>query len=81
MAKVLVVRAHPLKEDVSRSMRVQMNCSAYKQENPDDEIRDINLYDMNIPEIDKIIIAWNDLSGKPFYSLTNSGNISDFIAH
>ncbi|MFS0864683.1 NAD(P)H-dependent oxidoreductase [Fredinandcohnia sp. 179-A 10B2 NHS] len=75
MANILIVRAHPLNESVSRSMLVtDAFVEAYKLHHPEDLIEDINLYEMNVPEIDKDLLnAWADLGkGKPFYTLTES---------
>ncbi len=75
MAKVLIVRAHPLNNGESRSMKVtDAFVEAYKKHHPEDELEDINLYNMNVPEIDgDLLNAWADLSaGKPFYSLSNT---------
>lgn len=75
MANILIVRAHPLTEEVSRSMRVtDAFLEAYRVAQPSDYIEDINLYNMNVPEIDRdLLSAWSLLNkGKPYYSLTDS---------
>lgn len=75
MAKVLIVRAHPLNEEVSRSMKVtDAFVAAYREAHPEDEIEDINLYHINVPEIDSDLLnAWGALSkGIPYYSLSDS---------
>lgn len=75
MAKVLIVRAHPQNKRVSRSMLVTDEfVKAYKQYHPEDEVEDINLYNMNVPEIDSDLLdAWDELAqGVPFYSLSDA---------
>lgn len=75
MAKVLIVRAHPLNNATSRSMQVtDAFVAAYREYHPDDHIEDINLYDINVPEIDgDLLNAWAHLQeGRPFYSLSNA---------
>ncbi|MBL4951282.1 NAD(P)H-dependent oxidoreductase [Neobacillus sp. OS1-32] len=75
MAKVLIVRAHPLNQRVSRSMKVtDAFVQSYKEHHPDDIIEDINLYNMNVPEIDgDLLDAWDELGkGTPFHRLSNA---------
>ncbi|MCM3765402.1 NAD(P)H-dependent oxidoreductase [Neobacillus niacini] len=75
MAKVLVVRAHPLNQRTSRSMQVtDAFVESYRRHHPDDYIEDINLFNMMVPEIDQDLLdAWDELGqGKPFYQLSNS---------
>lgn len=75
MAKVLIVRAHPLNNTTSRSMQVtDAFVEAYREYHPEDHIEDINLYEINVPEIDgDLLNAWAHLqAGKPFYSLNNA---------
>lgn len=74
MAKVLIVRAHPLTSETSRSMKVtDAFVERYKEHNPEDYVEDINLYNMNVPDIDADLLnAWDELAaGKPFYSLND----------
>lgn len=73
MTKVLIVRAHPLTGEVSRSMKVtDAFVESYKKKNPDHIIEDTNLYDMAVPEIDRNLLdAWAALgSGTPFDKLS-----------
>lgn len=75
MANVLIVRAHPMNGETSRSMEVtDAFVAAYKESHPEDKVEDINLYDMTVPEIDRDLLdAWNKLSsGARFYALTDS---------
>lgn len=52
MVNVLIVRAHPLNQEVSRSMKVtDAFLNAYKEMHPDHKIKDINLYHVNVPEM------------------------------
>lgn len=58
MSKVLVIKAHPLTGEVSRSMQVvDTFITAYKEKNHFDHINEINLYTSFIPEIDLDILA------------------------
>lgn len=45
---------------------------SYREHHPDDEIEEIHLYDITIPEIDRDLLeAWNKLNQKvPFYALS-----------
>jgi FMN-dependent NADH-azoreductase len=73
MSKVLVVKAHPFSEEYSRTMKVtNVFLKSYREHHPDDEIEEINLYDITIPEIDRDLLeAWNKLKQKvPFYALS-----------
>lgn len=73
MTSLLIVRAHPLNEESSRSMQVtDAFLKSYKQHHPQDKINDINLYEQAIPEIDRHLLnAWEELrAGKPFDELT-----------
>ncbi|MCU9613421.1 FMN-dependent NADH-azoreductase [Caldibacillus lycopersici] len=75
MANVLIVRAHPLNKEVSRSMAVtDAFVEEYKVAHPEDTVEDINLYNMVVPEIDRDLLnAWNELhQGKPFYTLSEA---------
>ncbi|WP_042354955.1 NAD(P)H-dependent oxidoreductase [Bacillus rubiinfantis] len=75
MAKVLIVRAHPLNQRVSRSMTVtDAFVESYQEHHPEDYIEDINLFNMNVPEIDRDLLdAWDDLAkGTPFYQLSDA---------
>lgn len=73
MSKLLVVRAHPLNNRESRSMKVtDAFVQSYKQHHPEDQVEDINVYELQVPEIDSDLLnAWDDLSkGVRFYALT-----------
>lgn len=75
MSKVLIVRAHPLNQRASRSMAVtDAFVQAYREHHPDDYVEDINLFNMNVPEIDRDMLdAWDELGkGIPFYRLSNA---------
>ncbi|MCI1642390.1 MAG: NAD(P)H-dependent oxidoreductase [Actinomyces sp.] len=72
MARVLVVRAHPLNAQASRTMRLADGfVRAYRAANPDDEISDLRLYNVAVPEIDlDLLNGWRELSaGTPFVHL------------
>ncbi|GFR38307.1 FMN-dependent NADH-azoreductase [Insulibacter thermoxylanivorax] len=74
MAKLLVIRAHPtVYNRESRSMKVtDAFVQAYRESHPEDQIEDVNIYDIEVPEIDSDLLnAWDDLAqGKRFYALT-----------
>ncbi|MED4071629.1 FMN-dependent NADH-azoreductase [Priestia endophytica] len=73
MAKVLYITAHPHDEKTSYSMAAgQAFVTAYKEQNPSDEIVHIDLYKENIPHIDADIFSgWGKLqSGSEFDQLS-----------
>ncbi|HAP5259479.1 TPA: FMN-dependent NADH-azoreductase [Enterococcus faecalis] len=72
MSKLLVVKAHPLTKEESRSVRaLETFLASYRETNPSDEIEILDVYapETNMPEIDeellsadKVVIAnpmWN----------------------
>lgn len=72
MAKLLVIRAHPLTSDSSRSMRLADEfLRVYTETHPDDDVIDQNLYNVAVPEIDlDLFSAWEQLrAGTPFVRL------------
>ncbi|MGM0125313.1 FMN-dependent NADH-azoreductase [Enterococcus sp. AZ194] len=73
MSKLLVVKAHPLSAEESRSVKtLETFLASYKETNPTDEVTVLDLYNDFIPEIDKdILTGWNALrSGIAFEDLT-----------
>lgn len=53
MPKLLVVRAHPLTSRPSRTMTVtDAFVETYREHHPDDAVEDINVYEIQVPEID-----------------------------
>ena len=75
MAKLLVVRAHPLTSEFSRSMQLTDEfVRVYSDTHPDDDVLDLNLYSRAVPEIDlDLLSAWKKLgSGMPFPHLEPS---------
>lgn len=73
MATVLVVRAHPLTSTQSRSMQLtDAFVDAYREQNPGDQIQELRLYDVAIPEIDlDLLSGWGKLGRHvPFSDLT-----------
>jgi len=73
MPKLLVVRAHPLTSRPSRTMTVtDAFVETYREHHPDDAVEDINVYEIQVPEIDADLLnAWDELAkGKKFYALT-----------
>ena len=70
MTRVLIVRAHPLTGESSKSMKVTDTfLKSYREANPDHEIEDINLYKIEPPHIDSdLLIAWNTLAQQGSFS-------------
>jgi FMN-dependent NADH-azoreductase len=74
MSKVLYITAHPLDHNVSFSLAVGKEfIEAYKKANPSDEIVNLDLYNIDIPEIDaEVFSGWGKLrSGAEFDHLSN----------
>lgn len=75
MSTLLAVKAHPLTEDASKSMKVfYAFLDSYKKSHPEDEIIILDLFNEDFPEIDlDIMSAWSALqAGKEFSSLSES---------
>lgn len=75
MGKILYITANPKEIDKSYSLQVGRRfIDEYKSQNPKDEIIEIDVYNSNIPLIDKDILnAWDKLqNGKNFSELTSS---------
>lgn len=75
MSKLLVVKAHPLTKEESRSvMALDTFLEVYRQENPTDEIEILDVYNDFIPEIDaELLAAWGALrTGTEFTALDNN---------
>lgn len=73
MTKLLVIRAHPQNNRESRSMKVtDAFVQAYAESHPEDQIEDINVFSIQVPEIDSDLLnAWDELAhGTRFYALT-----------
>ena len=73
MATLLAVKAHPMTDEASKSMKVFYTfLDSYKKSHPEDEIITLDLYHEDFPEIDyDIMSGWNDLrEGKDFSTLT-----------
>ncbi|RTE49220.1 NAD(P)H-dependent oxidoreductase [Actinobaculum sp. 352] len=73
MARVLIVRSHPLDARASRTMRLTAIFEEeYRKHHPKDEITNLNLYEVAIPEIDlDLLNGWNELGeGVPFIHLS-----------
>lgn len=73
MTKLLVVRAHPLTGETSRSMQVADKfVEAYAAQNHFDKIEELSLYTSFIPEVDlDILNAWGALAnGANFETLS-----------
>jgi FMN-dependent NADH-azoreductase len=75
MATVLYITAHPLDHNTSLSLAVGKEfIEAYQKENPNDEIVNLDLYNIDIPEIDaEVFGSWGKLSsGTAFDQLSNT---------
>lgn len=75
MSTLLVVRAHPLNERISRSMTVtDAFVASYKEHHPQDRVEEMNVYSIQVPEIDSDLLnAWDALaSGTRFYALSTA---------
>jgi FMN-dependent NADH-azoreductase len=73
MATVLYVTAHPLDHSASYSLSVgQEFVQAYREANPNDEVVHLDLYKLNIPQIDADVFSgWGQLqSGSSFDQLS-----------
>lgn len=74
MTKVLYITAHPHDDTKSYSMAVgKAFIDTYKEDNPNDEIVQVDLYKENIPQIDvDVFSGWGKLqSGKGFDELSS----------
>ena len=72
--QVLVITAHPLDHTVSNSMAVAKQfVQSYADKNPNDKITTINLYEEDIPFLDKdVLTAWGALqAGAEFNTLSS----------
>lgn len=75
MSKLLVVKAHPLTKEESRSVRaLDSFLEGYKETHTDDQIDILDVYSEAIPEIDEELLSgWNALrAGAEFTSLSTS---------
>ncbi|WP_105615243.1 FMN-dependent NADH-azoreductase [Vallitalea okinawensis] len=75
MNKVLYITANPKSEEQSFSLAAGRELiELYKQNNPNDEVTEIDVYDIDIPYIDaEVFNGWGKLqSGKGFEELTET---------
>lgn len=75
MAKLLVIKAHPLTKEKSRSVNaLETFLEAYRTKNPNDSIEEIDAYSDFIPEIDAdLLTGWESLrTGVAFTDLSDS---------
>lgn len=74
MSNVLVIKAHPLSNENSRSIQIlKAFLTTYEEKHPEDQITVLDLYGQDaVPEIDgEILDAWQKLrSGTPLAELT-----------
>lgn len=78
MSTVLYVTAHPLNESVSHSLLVGNEfIQAYREANPKDEVIHLDLYKMDIPQIDADVLnGWGLLrSGASFDQLSTESKM------
>ncbi|VEU82797.1 FMN-dependent NADH-azoreductase [Acholeplasma hippikon] len=85
MKKVLVVNAHALTKNESRTLKtLDAFLETYKETNPEDEIKTVNVFDENFPEINATLLgAWGKLrSGVAFDKLSQEEQtlVSSFAA-
>ncbi len=75
MSTILYITAHPLNEKFSYSLSVgQRFVEAYREANPNDEVVHLDLYKMDVPQLDGDVFgAWGKLSeGIQFDQLSGS---------
>lgn len=75
MSKLLVVKAHPLTKEESRSvLAMETFLDSYRSENPTDEVEVLDVYSEFVPEIDEEMLSgWNALrAGAEFTELNES---------
>ncbi|MFV0560631.1 MAG: FMN-dependent NADH-azoreductase [Enterococcus sp.] len=75
MSSVLIVKAHPLTSDESRSLKALTTfLDSYKAAHPEDTITVLDLYNDMIPEIDEDLLSgWNALqTGTEFTRLSEA---------
>lgn len=73
MAKILYITAHPLNEEQSFSLAAgKAFIESYKEQNENDEVIHLDLYNENIPHIDADVLSgWGKLrNGTEFSALT-----------
>lgn len=73
MEKLLAVKGHPMTSEESMSLKgFDAFIEAYKAANPQAQVEVLDIYEADIPELDKdILTAWNELqAGTDFSALT-----------
>lgn len=73
MSNVLVIKAHPLTSEDSRSLKaLEAFLASYKESNPNDEVTVLDAYSDDVPEIDEdILLGWGALAnGTDFADLS-----------
>lgn len=80
MANLLVVKAHPLEADKSRSVAAQEAfIKAYKANNPADSVSILDIYKEEIPEIDEFLLStWSDAAAQKELSDKQVATLSRF---
>ncbi|MEY8445492.1 FMN-dependent NADH-azoreductase [Enterococcus ratti] len=75
MTSVLVVKAHPLTAEESRSVKTLSTfLTSYKENHPEDEVTVLELYREDLPEIDEdLLLGWEALrAGAEFTTLSEN---------
>lgn len=85
MSHLLVVKAHPLSAEKSRSVAAtEAFLTAYKEVNPTDKITILDIYEEEIPEIDQHLLstweaaaAQEELSAEQLHTLTRFNELTE----
>ncbi|QGQ97615.1 FMN-dependent NADH-azoreductase [Paenibacillus psychroresistens] len=78
MSTVLYVTAHPLEKSASHSLSVGYEfIQAYREANPNDEVIHLDLYKLDIPQLDaEVLSGWGQLkSGSSFEQLSSGTQV------
>jgi len=90
LTNLLVVQAHPLSAEKSRSVATQEAfIASYKKNNPTDTVTVLDIYKEDVPEIDAHLFeTWataagqNELSAEQLATLTRFNELTEqFLAH
>ncbi|WP_026692270.1 FMN-dependent NADH-azoreductase [Peribacillus kribbensis] len=81
MSKILYVKANPKEDQLSFSARVANDfIAAYKEANTGDEIEVLDLYDTNLPLIDRDVLnAWGKLAAGQEVTATEGAKVSRLV--
>ncbi len=72
--RTLIVRAHPLEANNSRSMQMtDAFVESFKKSHPDAQVQELRLYDVAIPEIDlDLLTGWTSLGAGEYFAHLSS---------